>query len=145
MRKKAIRSDFATPGQTQNPNQGRQGQWPAWRQGNRGQNRGQQFKGKLPPRDPNAMDTSATVRKATTDAEKTQHRQEGRCYDCSKQGHIARNCPLKKNKICTAQTDGTEEVPKQAALKENGKVHFTGGANVKDLASLVNRVAMVRS
>jgi hypothetical protein len=42
------------------------------------------------------MDTSAVVRKATTDAEKEQHRKEGRCFECSQQGHLARNCPNKK-------------------------------------------------
>ena len=39
------------------------------------------------------MDMSATVRKAVTDAEKQKHREQGCCYKCSKQGHIARNCP----------------------------------------------------
>jgi zinc knuckle protein len=43
------------------------------------------------------MDIS-TARKATTDAEKQKHRQEGRCFECSQQGHLARNCPLKKNR-----------------------------------------------
>ena len=42
------------------------------------------------------MDTSATVRKATTEAEKQKHRQEGQCFECSKQGHIAHMCPDKK-------------------------------------------------
>jgi zinc knuckle protein len=43
------------------------------------------------------MDVS-TARKATTDAEKQKHRQEGRCFECSQQGHLARNCPLKRNR-----------------------------------------------
>jgi zinc knuckle protein len=43
------------------------------------------------------MDVS-TTRKATTDAKKQKHRQEGRCFKCSQQGHLARNCPLKKNR-----------------------------------------------
>jgi DNA-directed RNA polymerase specialized sigma24 family protein len=34
-----------------------------------------------------------TIRKATTDAEKEQHCKEGRCFECSQQGHLARNCP----------------------------------------------------
>ena len=50
-------------------------------------------------RDPNVMDTSATaqVSKATTKAEKERYRQEGRCFECGKQGHIVRLCPAKKN------------------------------------------------
>jgi hypothetical protein len=32
------------------------------------------------------------------DAEKQKHRQEGRCFECSQQGHLAQNCPLKKNR-----------------------------------------------
>jgi hypothetical protein len=43
------------------------------------------------------MDIS-TARKATTDVEKQKHRQEGRCFECSQQGHLAQNCPLKKNR-----------------------------------------------
>ena len=50
----------------------------------------------LPPWDLNTMDTSATVWKATTEAEKQKHRQEGWCFECSKQGHIAHMCPDKK-------------------------------------------------
>ena len=50
----------------------------------------------LPPQDPNAIDTSATIWKATTDAEKQKHRQEGRCFECSKWGDIACMCPNKK-------------------------------------------------
>jgi hypothetical protein len=43
------------------------------------------------------MDIS-TARKATTDAEKQKHQQEGRYFECSQQGYLARNCPLKKNR-----------------------------------------------
>jgi retrotransposon gag protein/zinc knuckle protein len=52
---------------------------------------------RLPPADPDTMDIS-TTRKAMTDTEKQKHRQEGRCFECSQQGHLARNCPLKKNR-----------------------------------------------
>jgi hypothetical protein len=45
------------------------------------------------------MDVS-TVRKATTEVEKQKHRQEGRCFECSQQGHLVHNCPLKKNRPC---------------------------------------------
>ena len=50
----------------------------------------------LPPCNPKAMDTSATVQKAVMEAEKKEHRDKGCCYKCSRQGHIACNCPDKK-------------------------------------------------
>jgi hypothetical protein len=43
------------------------------------------------------MDIS-TAQKAITDAEKQKHQQEGRCFECSQQGHLAWNCPLKRNR-----------------------------------------------
>jgi len=52
----------------------------------------------LPPRDPNAMDTSAAAQKANTDRDKEEYRKTGRCFECGKQGHLARNCPTKKNR-----------------------------------------------
>ena len=50
----------------------------------------------LPPRDNNAMDTSATVRKAMTEKDKEEYRKAGRCFKCGKQGHLTRTCPSKK-------------------------------------------------
>ena len=50
----------------------------------------------LPPRNDNAMDMSATVRKATTEKDKEEYRKAGRCFECGKQGHLARTCPSKK-------------------------------------------------
>jgi hypothetical protein len=43
------------------------------------------------------MDTSAMVRKASSDKEKEEYRKEGRCYECGKQGHLACDCPNRKN------------------------------------------------
>jgi Zinc knuckle len=54
------------------------------------------------------MDTSAAARKAKTEAEKEKHRLEGRCYKCSKQGHVAHNCPDKKA-LVQARTADTQE------------------------------------
>ncbi len=54
---------------------------------NRGK-RGQASPHRAPPFDPNAMDVD-TVHKAMTEAEKQKHRQEGQCFECSLQGHIA--------------------------------------------------------
>jgi hypothetical protein len=43
------------------------------------------------------MDISM-AHKATTEVEKQKHHQEGRCFECSQQGHLTQNCPLKKNR-----------------------------------------------
>ncbi len=64
----------------------------------------------LPTRDPNAMDTSATTRKAITKADKEKYRKEGWCFECDKQGHIARNCPSKKTHVRTTRTPNTSEM-----------------------------------
>ena len=37
-----------------------------------------------------------TLWKAETTEEKKKHRDEGCCFECSKQGHMAQNCPTKK-------------------------------------------------
>jgi len=50
----------------------------------------------LQRRDPNVMDTSAG--KATTEKQKAKFCKEGRCYECERQGHMARDCPSKKSK-----------------------------------------------
>jgi len=69
---------------------------------------------RLPPRDPYAMDTSAG--KATTEEQKKKHREEGRCYECSKQGHLARNCPDRKPRVRSAEvSEEVEETSKKGA------------------------------
>ena len=42
------------------------------------------------------MDTSAMIRKATTDKGKQEYRAARRCFECRRQGHLARDCPNKK-------------------------------------------------
>ena len=42
------------------------------------------------------MDTSATIRKATTDKEKQEYRVAGHCFECGRQGHLACDCSNKK-------------------------------------------------
>ena len=61
------------------------------------------------------MDTSATARKAVTEAEKAKHKEQGRCFECSKQGHIAQNCPDRKARIKAAKTSQTEEQTQEEA------------------------------
>jgi hypothetical protein len=34
------------------------------------------------------------------EVEKQKHHQEGRCFECSQQGHLTQNCPLKRNQPC---------------------------------------------
>ena len=78
---------------------------------------------KLPIPDSNAMDTCADRtrsyfknkgskgRASTTKEDPDKQRQEGRCFTCNKQGHLARNCPNKpwkdkgKVKARTAETE----------------------------------------
>jgi len=55
----------------------------------------------LPPRDDNAMDTSAVICKATNDKECKEYWKTGRCFKCGKQGHLVRDCPNKKTCACT--------------------------------------------
>ena len=42
------------------------------------------------------MDTSATVRKATTKKDKEEYCKAGQCFECGKQGHLTQTCPNKK-------------------------------------------------
>ena len=70
------------------------------------------------------MDTAALVaRKATTEEEKCQYREKGCCFECSKQGHLARTCPDKKTQVCTANADTfsstTSEIPLEAVATTN--------------------------
>ena len=43
----------------------------------------------------NAMDTSASLSKATTKANKERYKREGRCFFCEAQGHVSHGCPKK--------------------------------------------------
>ena len=55
------------------------------------------------------------IRKVTTEDEKAQHKQEGHCFECSRQGHLANKCPYKKkNKVLKPQSDPLDEYLKTA-------------------------------
>ena len=43
----------------------------------------------------NAMDTSASLSKAVTDADKERYKKEGRCFFCRAQGHVSHSCSKK--------------------------------------------------
>ena len=82
-------------------------------------------------------------RTSTTKEDPDKQRQEGRCFTCNKQGHLAKNCPDKpwkdkgKVKAHTAKTDDRDSddivtledeatiLYKQArAMKEESKIRF---------------------
>ena len=46
---------------------------------------------------PMDVDTVMAAQRAVTAEDKKKHRNEGRCYNCSKQGHLACECPNKKS------------------------------------------------
>ena len=72
------------------------------------------------------MDTSAgAVRKAVTEEDKLRHRKEGRCYECSKIGHLAHACPSKPAKAKVVK-EGGEAPPQYEEL--------TKGDTLADLA-----------
>ena len=43
----------------------------------------------------NTMDTSTSLSKAVTEANKEQYKKEGRCFFCGAQGHVSRSCSKK--------------------------------------------------
>ena len=43
------------------------------------------------------MDTSASLSKAVTEADKERYKKEGRCFFCGAQGHVSRSCSKKTN------------------------------------------------
>jgi hypothetical protein len=63
------------------------------------------------------------LRKVTTEAEKARLLKEGRCFECQRQGHIARNCPNKKRRSDTrmaqAEAQGSDDPPVQDKKVEN--------------------------
>ena len=85
-----LESNLPPPLRQNNQTQGKSFPWNK-------EKRGQANPCHAPPFNPNAMDVD-TTRKATTEAKKQKHRQEGQCFKCFLQGHITRNCPQRKQR-----------------------------------------------
>jgi hypothetical protein len=81
--------------------------------------------------DPDAMDIS-TAQKATTEVEKQKHHQEGWCFECSQQGHLAWNCPLKKNQPHINRAF--------SLVVDNRSVADTEDSNLQSITSMASRV-----
>jgi hypothetical protein len=62
----------------------------------------------LLPHSPDTMDTSAAIHRVKTEAKKEKHHLEGRCYKCSKQGHVVHNCPNRKTLVQARVVDTQE-------------------------------------
>jgi len=121
LKKKALHSEYGTRNSTrnasQNPQQKQNSGWVWRRPGGNANPNNQNWRGQgnraqppcpcLPPRNDDAMDLSV-IRKATTDKEKEEYRRTGRCFQCRKQGHLARDCPSKPARARTVQIEDSQ-------------------------------------
>jgi hypothetical protein len=57
------------------------------------------------------------VRRAYTEADKSKFRKEGRCFRCDKQGHMARECPTKKQQPFKPQKTTFKKKPPTGQYK----------------------------
>jgi hypothetical protein len=67
-----------------------------------------------------------------TEQDKEKHRAEGRCYQCSRRGHLAQDCPDKKTKIRATDEEKEEAPPKPPPKEKKEKP-----VQVKELAALI--------
>jgi hypothetical protein len=77
------------------------------------------------------MDVS-TAWKATTEAEKQKYHQKGWCFECSQQGHLTRNCPLKKNWPCINRAF--------SLIVDDRSVADTEESDLQSITSMASRV-----
>ena len=81
------------------------------------------------------MDTAASAaQKATTEEEKRQYREKGHCFECGKQGHLARTCPDKKTRVRTINADTTSSTTSETLLEA---VATTNQISASDIATQV--------
>ena len=88
------------------------------------------------------MDTSATVRRATTETEKEKARKEGWCFECGKQGHLAQNCSDRRPRARTAEVE--EIVAKKEETKAPSPADITKWlrqSSEEDKASFIKAMA----
>jgi hypothetical protein len=79
------------------------------------------------------MDVDA-ARRATTEEAKKKHRLEGRCFECSKQGHMARQCPHKSKRPQGQQSKPRQTFKPKQGSRTNRKPSFrTSFARVAEL------------
>jgi hypothetical protein len=81
------------------------------------------------------MDTSAVAHKAITEADKEKHQKEGHCFECSKQGHMARDCLDQPHRLTRACTADTTDMTKIGSQEENTSY------GPKELASLLRKLS----
>jgi hypothetical protein len=81
------------------------------------------------------MDMSAVAHKAATEAEKEKHQKEGQCFECSKQGHLAQNCPDRPHRLVQARAIETTN------MDEIGGQNEATSYGPKELAALLRKLS----
>ena len=84
------------------------------------------------------MDTSASLSKAVTEADKERYKQEGRCFFCGAQGHVSRSCSKKASppqksipaKIATVTEEVTPDPLQSTTFNQESVLNY-----LKDLPS----------
>ena len=73
------------------------------------------------------------LRKAVTEDDKKKYKEQGRCFFCGNQGHIARTCPKKKN-----LNPGNTRTAKAEVEDAKSEIALTPEAVLQYLQSLDN-------
>jgi hypothetical protein len=81
------------------------------------------------------MSTSAVACKAVIEAEKEKHQKEGQCFECSKQGHLAWDCPDWPRQLAQARVTETTD------MDEIGSQNKGTSYGPKELATLLRKLS----